>query len=267
MKKVLIIILIIIAGFIIWKKEPWVKTFPDTNPVSCVDEVEGTPVITSLSAYSGSIGTEFEIKGCNFNGFEGDLFAWIENSKGERGLLGTGVGSTAKLIKATLKSPTCQFDNSYSGKDCTAFLTITPGQYKIFVNPWGKESNKVGFIVNENLNADLMKVKIYLPREGSEQLECNDVAAVERIVPKTEKVATAALEELLKSFPAGSKLNSLVIVNGEARADFNAVTESGGGSCGMGVRTAQIYQTLLQFPTIKTIKLSIDGRTQDIFQP
>lgn len=29
MKKVIIIVLIIIAGFVIWKREPWVNTFSD----------------------------------------------------------------------------------------------------------------------------------------------------------------------------------------------------------------------------------------------
>lgn len=128
--------------------------------------------------------------------------------------------------------------------------------------------------------AENMVVKVYFAPKNSEQLECNDVVAVERTVPKTTKVGTVALEELLKgptaeekvkgyftSIPVGSKLNSLEIVNGEARADFNDVTESGGGSCSMGVRGAQIRQTLLQFPTVKTVVLSINGRTQDIFQP
>lgn len=124
------------------------------------------------------------------------------------------------------------------------------------------------------------KVKVYFAPKDSQQDQCNDVVAVERTVSQTAKIATAAIEELFKGptpeekakgyttvLPVGSKLNSLVIVNGEARADFNSVTESGGGSCGMGVRTSQISKTLLQFPTIKTVKFSIDGRTQDIFQP
>ena len=104
--------------------------------------------------------------------------------------------------------------------------------------------------------------------------------SVLRTIPKTAGVGKAALEELLKGptteekigryntdIPSGSKLNSLVITNGEARADFNAVTESGGGSCSMAARTNQIRRTLLQFPTVKTVVLSIDGRTKDIFQP
>lgn len=125
-----------------------------------------------------------------------------------------------------------------------------------------------------------IKVKLYFAEKGKQQLECNQVVAVEREIGKTTKVATAVLEELLKGpttsekqkglisqIPAGSKLNSLTIVNGEARADFNQATEMGGGSCAQGIVTTQIRQTLLQFPTVKSVKLSIDGSTENIFQP
>jgi len=128
--------------------------------------------------------------------------------------------------------------------------------------------------------AENMIVKVYFGTPNSQQLMCNDVTAVERVISKTTSVGTRALEELFKgptaeeknkgyftSIPVGSKLNSLVVVNGEARADFNSVTESGGGSCSMAMRGTQIGQTLLQFPTIKTVLISIDGRTKDIFQP
>jgi spore germination protein GerM len=35
----------------------------------------------------------------------------------------------------------------------------------------------------------------------------------------------------------------------------------------MAMRVAQIRQTLLQFPTVKNITLSIEGQTEPIFQP
>ena len=109
---------------------------------------------------------------------------------------------------------------------------------------------------------------------------CTQVSSVLRLVPKTPAIATAAIQELLKGptefektegyftvIPDGSKLNSLRIEDGVAYADFNARTESGGGSCSMAARTKQIRQTLLQFSTIREVRLSIDGRTGDIFQP
>jgi len=115
---------------------------------------------------------------------------------------------------------------------------------------------------------------------SGEQDECLRVYKTSRYIGETTAVAKTALEELLKgvtdsekawgfftSIPAGSKLNSISIVNGQARADFNAITESGGGSCSMAARTAQITKTLMQFPTVTSVRLSINGRTADIFQP
>ena len=114
-------------------------------PTSCTDEVEGAPVITSISTNSGSVGTSLEIHGCNFAGFEGDKNAWIENSEGVKGILYSESGSTANLLKITLKSPLCQIDNSYSGLPCETQFLLNAGIYQIYVMPWGKTSNKVEF--------------------------------------------------------------------------------------------------------------------------
>jgi hypothetical protein len=120
---------------------------PSTSlPTTCIDKTEVAPVITSLSAYSGSIGDTFEIRGCNFSGFEGDIFAIIENSQGMSASIG-GPGSTSKLMKITLSSPLCQQNNFYSGLPCTSWLTLTPGTYKIYTNPWGKKSNEATFTI------------------------------------------------------------------------------------------------------------------------
>ncbi|GEM_PF-2921768 len=124
----------------------FLKTFlvPSTN---CKDEVQGTPVITSITPISGGVGSKVEIQGCNFSGFEGDKTVWIENSAGVKAILAGDPGSTAKLLKLTLRSPLCQSDTSYSGLPCDAWLTLTPGVYKIYTEPWGKKSNEVNFVV------------------------------------------------------------------------------------------------------------------------
>lgn len=126
------------------------KNMEPSTPIltTCKDESEGTPVITSLSSNSGSIGTKLEIRGCNFSGFEGDYNGWIENSQGIKGLLYGETGSTSNLLNVTLKSSLCQNDTSYSGFPCDAFLTLTPGAYKIYMTPWGKKSNEINFTIN-----------------------------------------------------------------------------------------------------------------------
>lgn len=151
-----------------------------------------------------------------------------------------------------------------------------PEKDKTFILP-------VKIIASENPLVGVATIKIYfansrLNGQGAEY-DCSKVFAVEREVA-TPAVATAAINELLKGptaaeksqgynteIPNGSKLNSISIVNGTALADFNETTESGGGSCSMAGRTWQIVQTLKQFSTIKLVRLSIDGRTEDIFQP
>jgi len=128
-------------------------------------------------------------------------------------------------------------------------------------------------------NSPQTTIKLFFNRTNP-KAECTDVVAVERTIPKTETIATVAINTLIQGptsaekaagyssqIPKNSKLNSLVINNGEALADFNATTQSGGGSCSMAARVAQIRQTLLQFPTVKSAKISIDGKTEDIFQP
>ncbi len=129
---------------------------------------------------------------------------------------------------------------------------------------------------------EFVSIKVYFANNKIKpEKTCKEVVPVERQIITTPKIATAALELLFagptqdesdsgytSSLPPGSDLNSLSIdSNDNAHADFNSLTESGGGSCSMAMRVAQIKQTLLQFPTIKSITLSIDGQTQPIFQP
>ncbi len=162
-------------------------------------------------------------------------------------------------------------------------INLLPGSYRVQV-AYGKDGNTYRDESNAPFTITApttLAIKIYLYNSKIKPVNlCNEVVAVTRVIPKTVRVATAAINELLKGptseerisgytneIPVGSKLNSLSIVNGEARADFSETTESGGGSCSMSMRTAQIRETLLQFSTIKTVKLSINGMTEDIFQP
>lgn len=115
----------------------------------CQDTAGGTPLITSLSTYSGPVGTKLEIKGCNLYGFEGEKNVWIENELGIKGILYGEAGSTSEIIKVTLNSPLCQKDISYSGLPCDAWLTLSPGKYKIYVMPWGKKSNEINFTITQ----------------------------------------------------------------------------------------------------------------------
>ncbi|MDP3052664.1 MAG: GerMN domain-containing protein, partial [bacterium] len=126
------------------------------------------------------------------------------------------------------------------------------------------------------------KVKIYFNNSNLDpEASCNKVFAVERYISKTPAVGQAALEELLKgptdtekaggyftSINPGVKIQKLTIENGTAKVEFDEQLEfQVGGSCRVAAIRAQIVQTLKQFPTVKEVVISINGRTEDILQP
>ena len=69
------------------------------------------------------------------------------------------------------------------------------------------------------------------------------------------------------SIPYGTRLRSLDIKNGIATADFNATLNEGGGSCSMASRRAQITETLMQFPDIEQVVITVDGDANTALQP
>lgn len=122
--------------------------------------------------------------------------------------------------------------------------------------------------------ASMIPVKVFFEKNELQTF------SVTRYIPQTSQVAKATLEILLlglsdaemdngyfTELPIGSKLKSLSIVDGEARPDFTGRIQAGGGSSSMGVRVEQITKTLLQFPTVKTVKISVEGSSNDTFQP
>lgn len=146
----------------------------------------------------------------------------------------------------------------------------------------GSEINKVIVPVRFK-KVESMTVKAFfgntVKNPGAE--DCKAVFPVDRRIPKTQAVARAALEELLKgvnaeegkagyftSINSGVKINSIVVESGVAKVDFDETLEQAvGGSCRVAAIRAQITQTLKQFSTVKSVIISINGRTEDILQP
>src|SRR3989338_4394401 len=126
------------------------------------------------------------------------------------------------------------------------------------------------------------KFKIYFSNSKLDpEFTCVKVFPVAREIPKTQAVARAALDELLNGLTEkekadkyltnineGVKIQRLEVKDGIAKVDFNDKLEfQVGGSCRVAAVRAQITETLKQFPTIKEVVISINGRTEDILQP
>lgn len=130
---------------------------------------------------------------------------------------------------------------------------------------------------------ETMSVKVFFGSETKNPgaLDCTKVFAVDRLIPKTQTTAEAALGELLKgptqaeidqkyftSINSGVKLQKITIKDGTAYADFDKTLEfQVGGSCRVAAIASQITETLKQFSAINNVVISIDGRTEDILQP
>lgn len=109
-------------------------------------------------------------------------------------------------------------------------------------------------------------------------VQCDRVYPVERMVPKTQAVARAALEELLAgptllegregaftTINDKVKIQKLAIMNGTAFVDFDDTLEAQvGGACRVTMIRAQIKETLKQFSTVKNVVLTVNGRGEDI---
>ena len=107
------------------------------------------------------------------------------------------------------------------------------------------------------------------------QSEPTDIiqVAVKRVIPiTTTMVATAAIEELLKgptetekaaglttAISSGTVLNYVKIADTVATVDFNYMFDfQMGGSARVRAIYQQIFKTLTQFPTVKSIQLTIN---------
>ena len=131
---------------------------------------------------------------------------------------------------------------------------------------------------------EFITVKIFLSDSrfaGEPYFDCSRTIAVERQVPKTSGVARTALEALLRgttqeeinqgfvsNINSGVRIQKLTIENRVAKVDFDSNLEfQVGGSCRVAAIRAQITETLKQFPTVDSVIISINGRTEDILQP
>jgi len=125
-----------------------------------------------------------------------------------------------------------------------------------------------------------MRVKVFLGniQFDPDASDCGKVYEVERVVPKSQTVARSALGELLsgptdleRSGGYSTNINSdvtvqnLSITGGVAKVDFSPNMEDGvSGDCRIAAIKAQITQTLEQFPTVKEVEISVDGKTDGV---
>ncbi|MEX0649834.1 MAG: GerMN domain-containing protein [Candidatus Andersenbacteria bacterium] len=155
-------------------------------------------------------------------------------------------------------------------------------------NPSGLPENdssvRIPIVVSPLTTNETTTVKVFFNNSSlvpSGQDDCQTVFPVERTVPRTSVIGRAALEQLLAGPTAAEKqqgyitslnpditIQKLTIQDGVARVDFSEELDRAvGGSCRVTAIRSQIVQTLEQFPTVRDVVISVNGRTEDILQP
>lgn len=151
-------------------------------------------------------------------------------------------------------------------------------------NPSGDPAREQKMSIPLTLIPPAQVVSIYLidgQTGGVTDTDCKRVVAVKRGIKKTTAVGRAAVEQLLlgptiveqqqglaTSINSGVQIKSLTIKNSTATIDFDQQIEAGvGGSCRVASIRAQITRTLLQFPAIHSVVISVNGRIDDALQP
>lgn len=130
---------------------------------------------------------------------------------------------------------------------------------------------------------DAAEVKVYFnnTKKDPKSLSCATTYPTVRRVAKTDATPAEAIREMLRGVSGiesdlgfmtamnpGVELKSLLIENGVARADFNeALIHGVGGACRVSAIRSQIEHTLKQFPSVRSVTISVNGRSQDILQP
>jgi len=144
----------------------------------------------------------------------------------------------------------------------------------------GSEQDLVSVSLNL-LSTKTSTFKVYFekPSQGN-SFDCSQVFPVQRTLAETAAIGRASIAELLKgptdeeraqgfstSIPAYAALNSLVIGDRTAKADFTRDLEPGGGSCRVTAIRSQIENTILQFDSVETVVISVKGETDTALQP
>jgi len=217
------------------------------------------------------------VKGNGWIGFEGQVgTVKLLNSEGKELAMGI-LQATGDWMQTSINFKTSlEFISLYADNGTLVFNNENPsgepGRDKQFVLPVRIAKTVQGTI----------QVKLYFNNNIMDpEYSCQKVFPVDRGVSETVAVARAAIEELIKgptrqeildgfftSINSDAKIQKLTIENGVAKIDFDSNLEKNvGGSCRVSAIRNQITQTLLQFKTVKSVIISVDGRTEDILQP
>ena len=278
MKKIFFAVLIILllsaagAGYFVWQKNKKPEPMPEDKTGLQIISPKSGETISSPLRITGVI------NGNGWTGFEGQVgTVRLFNLNGQELASGYLPATTDWMALPTSFEAVLNFQSDAEQPGTLVFhnenASGLPEKNREFVLP----------VKIQKTSPENMLIRVYFNNNKMDpEFSCNKVFAVERSIAKIEAVGSAALWQLLMgpteeekeagfftSINPGVKLQGLEITkDGTAIADFDEQLQAGvGGSCKVSAIRAEITQTLKQFPTVKNVIISINGKTEDILQP
>lgn len=155
---------------------------------------------------------------------------------------------------------------------------ITPDQTSPTPTITADQPIITSFPATVNGSQETMTIQVFFNNLDQND-DCSAVFPLQREIAQTQTPARSSMELLVagptnseldqgytSSISNDTKINSIRIENGTAYVDFNEDLDAAGSCMVLSIRS-QITQTLLQFPTVNNVVISIDGETEEILQP
>jgi hypothetical protein len=270
------LVLIILAGTLFYFKNKNTEENKNVNEIPQV--IKQTHLSITTPNLQQTLDNPFTLEGKATGGwfFEGDFPVKLLDANGKILALSFATAQedwmTEDLVdfkaKISFENPTTETGVLILQKDNPSGLPENDASVQFPVKFKIEKQIVTIFLTNTELSKDTKDI-------------CVEVYPVQREVIKTQSIATATINELLKgpsqeeidqgygtSLNDNIVLNSLTIKDGVAKADFNSQLDyQVGGSCRVSGIYTQIAETLKQFSTVNTVEITRNGSMEDILQP
>lgn len=138
-----------------------------------------------------------------------------------------------------------------------------------------------GATFTEKISEGSIKIFFVNTNKDTDTKDCAQMHEVSRTVPLNDVTPLSAMVQLLAgprpaeqdqgystAIPEKTTIQKFLLEKNILYVDFSDdINKHGGGDCRTTALRAQISQTMLQFPDIRDIVISVDGKIQDALQP
>ena len=222
-------------------------------------------VVVFSPAANAPVGLIFKIDG-SAKADKGDVAVNLKNRR-------TGSVYLAGSIKIPAATGGGRYGNFSLPINLSSALDILDGDMLDADFMQGAQSDKISSSWRYS-GGSTSKIKVFFFKKG----QCGSVASVDRLIDASKSAVRSGIEEAIKgpsaaevaegyvtALPSTTKIRSLELREGIVYIDFTSTVLAKGPACDISSERRQIIDTIMQFPTIKEVIISVDGEEKNAF--